>query len=219
MKEYLIVDLIDSNNDFIWSKFRDTLRFIQEEDDIRNKKNYEDLEALVDQHLSFTVLVDPDTEDVVAFSGLYGKIYPGNIARAANRAYYKPEIRFRGMVPTKGERKLDRGLIARYMLPFQIKAARTRGVETVFVSVEFAHRRKSLETIVQWMNKYHDHDGEWELLKDMYFTCPTQYPDCYKTKTCWQNVAVMNLTEKPLYFPLEKMFVEAWKHDFGVGKK
>jgi len=219
MKEYVIIDLVDSGDSYIWNKFRDTLRFIQEEDNIRNKKNYEGLEKLVDQHISFTVLMDPDTDDVVAFSGLYGQIYPGNIARAANRAYYKPEIRFKGMVPTKGTRKLDRGLIARYMLPFQIEEARARNLDTVFVSVEFAHRRKSLETIVRWMNKYHDHDGEWELLDNMYFTCPTQYSGCYETKNCWQNVAVMNLTKKPLYFPLEAMTMGQWKYKFGVTKK
>lgn len=219
MKEYTIVDLVDSRNEYVWGKFRDTLRFIQEEDDIRNKKNYEGLDELVDQHLSFTVLLEPETDEVVAFSGLYGQIYPDNIARAANRAYYKPGIRFRGMVPIKGDKKLDRGLIARLMLPYQIRAAHTFGLRTVFVSVEFANRRKSLETIVGWMNKYHGHDGEWELLNGMYFTCPTQYPECYETKTCWQNVAVMNLTKEDLYFPLESISVDKWKGKFGVTKK
>ena len=71
MKDYVIIDLVDSGDSYIWDKFRDTLRFIQEEDNIRNKKNYEGLEDLVDKHISFTVLMPVEINVCLPSSAIF----------------------------------------------------------------------------------------------------------------------------------------------------
>ena len=204
-----------------WDKFYELLVFAKNEN-IRNARNYQELEFEIEEHDAFHILVDDD-EDVVGFAGLYNPgHYPANTARILNRAYYSPKVRHKSLA-THGGNHIEKALLARYIVPQQLAIARNDGRESVFFSVEFPMRRKSVQTIVKWMNEHHDHGGKWVILDRMYNTCrgwihegEYQYVD---KPTCWQNIAIMYFDDRCSGLNLPSITIEEWHAKFGHTKR
>lgn len=208
------IDLCQTNDPELWKQFGEVVSEALTGGD-RNARNYDGLLNKVRDHDCFHVLVDE--QGVAGFAGMYNNgIYPDTTARVLNRAYYARRIRRDGL-PTNKDSRAVGGQFARYVLPEQIRIAKDLGYVSVFFSVEFNRRRRTIDTLAKWINKYERiYQEEWVALEDMYFTCP-DYGNCRNTMTCWQNVAVLSFYSDNL-FPLESITRDEWIRRFGNGR-
>jgi len=206
------IDLCQTNNPELWKQFEEVLFEAQTGGD-RNAKNYDGLRDKVKDHDCFHVLVDE--QGVAGFAGMYcGGIYASTTARVLNRAYYAKRLRRNGL-PTNKDSRAVGGQLAKYVLPKQVQIARDLGYLTVFFSVEFNRRRRTIDALVKWINKYdRAYREEWIALEDMYFTCP-KVGECRDVMTCWQNVAVLSFHHPDSIFPLESITRDEWMQRFG----
>lgn len=202
-----VIDLHQTQEDDVWSAFRELLHEAQTGSD-RNARNYQTLR--VDTHDAFHVLLDEGK--AIAFAGVYNNdIYPSSIARVLNRAYYAKSVRQTGL-PTNKDGRQAGGLLARYVLPEQITVAKQKR-KAIFFSVEFNRRRRTIDAVTRWINKYDSKNGEmWQAYQDMYFTCPP-FEECREDSTCWQNVSVLSF-EEGFEFPLPRMTRDEWLQRF-----
>jgi hypothetical protein len=217
-----IIDLVREGQEDEWDDFINLVEFARYDDNIRNAHNYVGLEEEVLDYEAFHVLFDDDNE-AVGFAGIYnGGIYPANTARVLNRAYYSPKVRHKSLA-THGGNHIEKALFARYVLPEQIRIARDDlGLDGIFFSVEFPMRRKSVETIVKWMNEHHNHGDKWEVLNRLYNTCRGwihggKYHHVNEP-TCWQNIAMMKFRDG-FTLDLPSISVEEWHARFGHTKR
>jgi len=229
MPEYKLIDLKDENlseEDHEWYShlFLFLCKYIQNCDNIRNQANYNfsGHGAYDAFHLLFHD--GGNVELPVAVAGMYNSgCYPQNTARVLQRAYYHPDVRHKSLA-THGGNHIKKALLAKYILPEQLRIARDEfRREGVFFSVEFPMRRKSFETIVGWMNEHHTTEyGIWEIHPKLVNTCEGYVHDAkyqhVDHRTCWQNVAIMKFRDD-FELNLPTMEIEEWHEKYGTTKR
>ena len=229
MHKYRIVDLKDKSGseeerEWNWHMYMFLCTFIQNHDKIRNQDNYNNMGPAA--YDAFHLLVDEDNDIgfPMAFAGMYNSgCYPQNTARVLQRAYYHPDVRHKSLA-THGGNHIKKALLAKYILPEQLRLARDKfHREGVFFSVEFPMRRKSFETIVGWMNEHHTSEyGTWEIHPKLVNTCEGYVHDAkyqhVDHRTCWQNVAIMKFRDD-FDLRLPTMEIEAWYDKYGKTKR
>lgn len=228
MEEYTTVDMRDENlsdKELEW-QFMNLWALTKgiKEEAIRNAGNYENI--TVKDYDAFHMLVN-STDPMgraVGFAGMYNNgYYPANTARVLQRAYYSPEVRHKSLA-THGGNHIKKALLAKYILPEQLRIARDGFCrEGVFFSVEFPMRRKSFETIVGWMNEHHTTEyGTWEVHPKLVNTCFGYLYDAkyhhVDHKNCWQNVAIMKFKDD-FELRLPTMEIEEWHDKYGKTKR
>lgn len=155
-----------------------------------NANNYKDLETRLEQYDCFNVVVYDGR--MVAISGLYnGGIYPDNIARVVDRTYYY-YWRSNSASGFKTSTKYN----ANYMVPFQVEFAKQKGYDFVFVSVQNPKKRNAIKVIIK------DWPYDFVLQEQLCNTCRLVNDTVTDDPTCWQNVAVYKLNDKPVEFNL-----------------
>ena len=150
-----LVDIIKSKD---YVKHLENLQklcsWIEVNDTHRNAKNYYNLDAIVDKFDSFEILYDD--KNIVAFSGLWNnRHYPLNTARCSTRTYYHPDYRNKGSSRTARWSE-------DWFIPYEVNRAIELGYEYAFISIELLMRRRSMQDLVDYINK----DRTWILHKD-----------------------------------------------------
>lgn len=156
------------------------------------------------ENISVDVVLD-DHDEIVAFAAMHGdgRRYPLGFARAVARYWIRPDHRRNGLSRIA---PMDYG--SGLIMPKQIEDARRRGLEAVFVTMEFPRRRAALQRIAN-LNPH----VELKVLEHMYFTCD-QFEINQNSPTCWQNVGITWLGHARR-LPLPRMEITEWNARFG----
>ena len=177
MKNIQVVDMcLDRTCDSLWAKEIESIKNSNEE----FKENYTSINF--EDFKSFTVLILDN--EVVAFSGLQysSERWGNNTARIFSRFYIAPKYRH-------GANLLTDDLYTKYMLPLQLRAARSIGLSSVFISRENG---------LQSFNRYISHinntiaDTDFTMLSGRYDVCGIENP---VPDSCKQFIALKLLSD------------------------
>jgi hypothetical protein len=163
-----------------------------------NAKNYEKLESRLSEYECFNVVVENNR--MVAISGLYnGGIYPGYTARILDRTYYYDWNTNGGMFsPYRTNLRYN----SFYVIPYQMKIAKQKGFDSVFISMQTPKKRRALE-----MMTLRQPDFKFEMLPDLYNTCKCSADGSASNgQLCWQNISIHYITDQQK-FELPRMTI------------
>lgn len=166
--------------------------------------NVDKFKKRLPKYLKFYVVKEDDKP--LAFSGAYqDPSWPKDTARVGDRTYYFPIARSNslGFKATTGYTAFT----SNYLVPAQTEWCLSHGITKTFLSIQEIKRRPALKKMLSYQRSMGYY--EYELLDDMYFTCP-DWPDCYVDKACWQSIISLNGQD----LDLPKKTVEEVKNDF-----
>ena len=215
-----LVDLKLDTNPVHLENLSKLTKWIEDNEDHRNKNNYINLESMVPEFDSFELLYDDDK--IVAFSGLHSKNYANEysknaIARACTRTYYHPDYRCKGLNRARWSEK--------YFVPYELQVAKNKKHDYVFISIELLMRRRSMEDSVNYLNsnyffRYCTTIHKWILHPDMCNTCRVynnhgKYIGTTTDVKCWQNVCYTKISDTLLPFEeLPRMSITTYKSQY-----
>jgi hypothetical protein len=170
-----VIDLVQ--NDQYSDLWLETIKLISLSDD-KLKNNYLDLQPK--SFLSFTALIN--NNQIICFSALQSnKIRWGeNIARCSTRMWVHPDFRLRGLTRfTQGKKFLN----SYYLIPEQLKKAKSLGYKCVFMS-----REENPLAFSEWNNLVNRNTGsQFITLSNRYNVCGRLYPI---PESCKQFISV-----------------------------
>ena len=132
---------------------------------------------------------------IVAFSSLFqSSFYPKNIARALNRTWKEPSIRWQ---------KPAYYIVSKIMLLPQLKAAKKIGYDFVFLSTEGARHNYWK----RWKNGANKDFPNWSVHPNMVQVC------CGPYDKCWQSIVYKNLKNNlNTPFPMKSISLIKWQN-------
>jgi hypothetical protein len=170
-----VIDLLSDDSAGLWEQ---TVDYIRQSNDTL-KENYINIDFR--EFLSFPVLVSDNK--IICFSGLqYNEQRWGvGVGRFSSRMWIHPDHRIQSMSKFSGGAKF---LNSMYCLPVQMKKARERGLDTIFISRE--HNPVGFGQYVDLLKINCDLDFKIK---------PNRYNVCGEDAVCVQYVAVHHLTD------------------------
>jgi|TARA_B100001094_G_scaffold13134_1_gene11520 hypothetical protein len=184
-------------------------QWIEKNERHRNAKNYYNLDQIVENFDSFEIIYDD--KNIVAFSGLWNNgNYPQNIARCCTRTYYHPDYRNSG-ITRWGDDAREGKWSEDWFIPYEEAKARELGYEYAFISIELLVRRRSMQSLIKYLNKTSD----WSMQEQMCNTCRQHsdkgnYIGINPDIACWQNVCYTSLVDNPNEFDLPRMTIDEY---------
>lgn len=206
----MIVDLKNNFDKNIFNKFSNLVRWIENNENHRNAKNYFNLDKKIEEFDCFELLLDSE-QNIIAFSGLYNnKCYPSNIARACTRTYYTNRYRNKGLAR-------NNKWVEKFLILYELKKAMDIGYEFVFISINDYALRRSIQHLNVRLNQ--TTEFEWKVHPQMCNTCrlyndENKYIGINNNINCWQNVCYTNIKKTDSLFNLPVLHIEEYKKNF-----
>lgn len=137
-------------------------------------------------HMTFDLLVTVDTDEIVAFSGVYRRdFWPDGVWRFMNRTWLDPRVRSK-MRQYDGPSREERFFTPRYLTRPQIAYAKTRA-KALFLSMEGERAWKRLRFIATHDSPVWQSGLEWRF-HDKF----VQVAQC-DSQPCWQQFIYANI--------------------------
>lgn len=184
MTSYGLIDLKQKSDfDKYYGSYQSLLHSADEDFSFKLRNNYKAIN--LENFLAFTCLIN-DSEQVVAFSGLQKKPFPGSCARVLSRLYYGPSIR------TKGYHSFP-SVATKLMLPHQLDIAKKHNLSYVFISLQNdLNRNFFVKSYTKKLNNFFP-DLSWNLLDGAYNTCRLIDGRQNEDPSCWQTLIAASL--------------------------
>ncbi len=190
--DVLLVDLNDADAEEWVAPFRAVIDNIAAESTDRLRANYLSLKENFRKYETFNLVVEHGR--IVGFSALQLHGYPETTGRVLSRLYYPRGVR----AGTLKGREFP-SYATKYMLPYQLERAKSKGVQVVFLSMH-GNRRRYLAKLSRALNGHFGHD--WKLLDGLWNTCrPLASGQVNPEDACWQSVIAYSWTGCRLPLP------------------
>ena len=201
--------------DIIIDQNQQTINLVQKEleqidsQNLHNEANYKKLLSQLNNFSNFYDAFHVITEDdkLIGFSGLHSNRW-GNVGRILQCTYKTIDTRRNGISYAFSNK--SNNAISIKMALLQINIAKQKGLEAVFVSLEYPRRYVTLNNFTKLINKKSKY--KFALQPYMYLTCPQIARNHW---SCWQNITLCKLNFN-YKFDFEYITHKQWKKNYHI---